>query len=96
MEINIGIVAACIPAMPPGYKWLEDKRKSYYSSKGRTQLTDELGLRPISDTPAYYANARGGSEGFLSIADLEEPIVSHHIRKTMQVDLDSSGKPQMY
>ena len=78
--------------MPPGCKWLEDKRKSYCSSKGRTQLTDELALRPVSDTPAYYVEARGGSQGFDSATDLEAPTASH-IRKTMQVDLDSTSKP---
>lgn len=91
-EVEIGIIAACIPAMRPGYKWLDDKRKGYYFSKSRTQLTDEVRLKSASGAPAYSSKAQGNSEAFESMTDLEAPIPSHQIMKTMQVDLDSRSR----
>ena len=88
-EVQIGIVAACIPAMRPGYRWAVDV-KNRYSSKGHTELTDEVQLRPLDrGTPAYTASARIGREGFDSTINLEtgEPASSHQIIETVRVDL---------
>ena len=62
-----------------------------YSSKGHTELTDEVRLRPLDGgTPAYTANARKSSERFDSSIDLENgnSNSSHHIKKTVRVDLN--------
>lgn len=91
-EVEIGIIAASIPALRPGYKWLNDKRKSYYYSHSRTRLTDEVRLRPMDDKVAYSTKAQGNSVGFESSIDIEAPIPSHQIRKTLQVDLDSRSR----
>ena len=48
-EVQLGIIAACTPAMRPGYKWVKDKIKGYHTSKGHTQLTDEIRLRPVDN-----------------------------------------------
>lgn len=88
-EVQIGIVAACVPTLRPGYKWLVEI-KDRYSSKGHTELTDEVRLRPLDrGTPAYTVDARTSGEGLDSMIDLEngESMSSHHIKKTVRVDL---------
>ena len=65
--------------------------KNRHSSKGHTELTDEVRLRPLErGTPAYTAEARKSSEGFDSSIDLENGNLdsSHHIKKTVRVDLN--------
>lgn len=57
-EIQIGIIAACTPALHPGYRWLRDKTKAHLSAtSGREQLTDEVRLRS-------FGEGRGKGEGF--------------------------------
>ena len=89
-EVQVGIIAACIPALRPGYKWLVDV-KNRYSFKGHSRLTDEVRLRPLErGIPTYTANARKSSDGLDSSMDLENGNLdsSHYIKKTVRVDLN--------
>ncbi|KAL8693583.1 MAG: hypothetical protein Q9218_001625 [Villophora microphyllina] len=38
-EVQLGIIAACIPALRPGYKWTQSKIHSYISSHIRSSFT---------------------------------------------------------
>ena len=89
-EVQVGIIAACIPALRHGYLWLVDVKKRH-SSKGHLELSDQVRLRPLErGTPTYTANARKSSEGLDSSIDLENgnPNSSHQIKKTVRVDLN--------
>ena len=46
-EVNIGIIAACTPALRPGYKLLRERMQGYFRSKSHAQLGDEVHLQPI-------------------------------------------------
>lgn len=48
-EVSIGIMAACAPALLPGYRWLVEKLRARRVPKGHEQLTDEVRLRPLGD-----------------------------------------------
>ena len=93
--MNLGIIAACTPALRPGYIWLVDRVKTRYSSKGHAQLTDELQLRPRNfRAPDYEVDARKSSEAFESRTELGSvgAVSPHHITKTVQVDLSTMPK----
>ncbi|KAL8668085.1 MAG: hypothetical protein Q9202_000063 [Teloschistes flavicans] len=38
-EVQLGIIAACIPALRPGYTWTRSKISSYISSRTRSSFT---------------------------------------------------------
>lgn len=44
-EVHIGIIAACIPALRPGYKWLRQRLH-----RSRKASSDHL---PLADSPAH-------------------------------------------
>ncbi|KAM0797512.1 hypothetical protein BDR22DRAFT_975211 [Usnea florida] len=94
-EVNLGIIAACTPALRPGYRWIVERIKTRYSSKGHAQLTDEMQLRPRNfEAPGYEADAHRSSEIFQCRTERGNGrVVSpHHIKKTTQVDLSTTPK----
>ena len=63
-EIRIGIVAACIPTLRPGYKWLTERFTSVRSSKENYKLSDEVRLKPAVDSFSAKSTERQESMNF--------------------------------
>lgn len=86
----MGIIAACVPTLRHGWKWLTGKVASRSSRSGHTQITDEVPLRPY-DKAAPMSTATATSTNGKGTLDednvLALPPVSH-IQKTTRVDVD--------
>ena len=76
VEVNFGIVAACIPALRPGYKLTVDTVNSYYTKRSGSGYTEQLneldGIRKTSEldgirkTTTVDVERQGSGESGLS------------------------------
>ena len=86
-EVQMGIIAACVPTLHHGWKWL---RRRFGQRKPHDKLTDEVQLWPYdSKVPAnasmVSATKHSGSVGNEVSHVLPNPS---HIQKTTRVDVD--------
>lgn len=93
-EVEIGIIAACAPAIRPGYVWLYPKiASSFKSSKGPSKLSDEVRLKqfkaePIVHQEQGYSWATAGND-VSDDAEWGAPVLPYdQIRKTTNVDIE--------
>jgi hypothetical protein len=97
-EVEIGIIAACAPAIRPGYVWLYPKiTSSFRSSKGPSKLSDEVRLKQFKGEPVVhqdqgYSWGTGGND-VSDDAEWGAPVSPYdQIRKTTDVDIEQ-GPP---
>ena len=99
MEVEVGIIAACAPAIRPGYVWLYPKIASSlwssksHSSKGHTKLSDEVRLKKFSAEPIVHAgqgftNRTLGNDVSVD-TEWDAPVSPYdQIHTTRQVDIE--------
>ena len=85
-EIRIGIVAACIPTLRPGYKWLRDKISSARSSQEHRKLSDEIQLKAINEAfsaqgPERPETAKYGNSVSIDVERGHQESLEDRIRK---------------
>ena len=92
-EIRVGIVAACIPTLRPGFKWLTEKLSSGSTTKEHYKLSDEVRLKAVGDTFSEDSIKRQDSPRFgnnvsvdVEQGHMESP--EDRIRKFSTVDVD--------
>lgn len=90
-EIQIGIMAACAPALRPGYKWLHSRIKTIVTSRGQHKLTDEVPLNSVERKLPYNREKRS-SGSFGNETSIERgwapPVVpADKIRKTTDFEI---------
>ena len=57
-EIRIGIVAACVPTLRPGYRWLVDKISYIRSTHEHRKLSDEIQLQATGQAISACGHGR--------------------------------------
>ncbi|KAG8529629.1 uncharacterized protein KY384_005109 [Bacidia gigantensis] len=61
-EVQIGIIAACTPALRPGYKWLRHKITGEKFSQEDTRLTEQVHLQPVRTPKPLYKSKHISSD----------------------------------
>ena len=94
-EIRIGIVAACIPTLRPGYRWLKQGVRSMRSSKKHYKLSDKVRLKPVgeafpADSVKRQKSTKFGHEVSFDLESGQTDTPEDHIRKSSTVAVDYS------
>lgn len=104
-EVCIGIVAACIPAMRPGYRTVCAGIASYFSRRS-SQATNELDLfrkgnhsevpivaKPVASAEVGRAKSYGaGGEGFaLKSLPGDKKTMDQGIQMTTRIDIEGTS-----
>ena len=91
----MGIIAACIPTLRHGWKWLHGKIAQWNSRSGHAQLDDEVQLRPYDKVgPMKGVVITSGHEGYNGDMDSSRiPPTFPQIHKTTRVDIDLEEGP---
>lgn len=102
-EVQLGIMAACIPTLPAGYKWLRKQlRLRQSSSTANLRLVENPGFEPSKPPKAHRAD-RDISNALKSEMESAR-AVPNGIRRTITVDVernltedsvDHEGKPSL-
>ena len=89
-EVQFGIMAACVPTLPPGYKWLRKRMKSRLSSSTtHLPLAAEPGFRPSEPAKAHHAD-RDISNALRSTAESARAF-PNRIQRTIHVDVERNA-----
>ena len=89
-EVQIGIIAACVPTLRHGWKWLYRKMAQRSSRSGHSQLTDEVHLRPYGNgAPMSIAMVTSKNKNHTGDVETSQSLPPlPHIQKTVRVDVD--------
>ncbi|KAL8961378.1 MAG: hypothetical protein Q9193_002057 [Seirophora villosa] len=93
LEIQIGIMAACAPALRPGYRRLVKKIKAKRASRGQTKIPDEVRLRSVERKLPESFEQRRSSRTFgntISVGTSWDPPTSatDYIKKTTDFEIE--------
>lgn len=99
-EVQFGIMAACFPTLPPGYKWLRkrlDSRKD--PSTGHLPLADNPAFTPARDTKTTKPSQAHHTHINLSKSLFSETQLgddaSNQIRKTVSIDVERKSREDL-
>lgn len=92
-EIRIGIVAACIPALRPGYKWLTHTIGTIRSSKAHYKLNDEVHLSDVSrrspaQGPAPHIPPTFANDALVDVEQGHKESLQDGVRKSSTKAID--------
>lgn len=103
VEINIGIMAACIPTLPSGYKWCRRRMRSQKNSAtAHLPLPENAEFQPIKLSKKHHPD-RDISNALRSETDSTRNLFDG-IQKTIQIDVERTpvessatdeGKPNL-
>lgn len=93
-EVQLGIIAACIPSLRPGYKWfvgrvttLRTSTAGWTALTGRSR-TKQAGSGNSRSTPKAIVAKGSGNSTLVGTAQVELPQYCQQIRKTTDVDVE--------
>ena len=82
-EVHVGIIAACIPALRPGYKWLCQKlASSRKSSSIHLPLADVTHDKSMGDCRTTVRQSDSGE------TEREADVSGHNILRTTTIDVE--------
>lgn len=93
-EVQLGIIAACVPALRPGYKWFVGKVITLRTStagwtaltgRSRSKQADSANNRSV---PKEIVSKGSGNSTLVGTADVELPRYCQQIRKMTDVDVE--------
>lgn len=96
-EVQFGIMAACFPTFPPGYKWLRRRWNSRNNSSiGHVPLADNPAFAPARDTTITKPSQAYRTDLSFSNSLLSETqpgnTATNQIRKTVSIDVERNAR----
>lgn len=86
-------MAACAPALRPGYTWLRKKVKDSVMNKGHTKLSDDVHLNSVSrrlpsNNVVHPASTEFGNDVSVDSGYTLTHIPSEYIQKTTKIEVE--------
>ena len=86
-------MAACIPTLRPGYKWLTQRMSAVRPSRDHYKLSDNVRLKPVAEPPSTQRTApiSYGNDTSVDVEYGSQALPNDRIRKPTGVFVDYSG-----
>ncbi|KAL8659611.1 MAG: hypothetical protein Q9202_007051 [Teloschistes flavicans] len=92
-EVNIGIMAACAPALLPGFRWLNSLFKGFALSRSQSKSPDEVHLKSVErkspeNDIGHRSSQSFGNEISIVTGCVDATVPANQIRKTSIVEVE--------
>ncbi|KAL8636604.1 MAG: hypothetical protein Q9228_006021, partial [Teloschistes exilis] len=95
-EVNIGIMAACAPALLPGFRWLNSSFKDLAPFRRRSKSLDEVHLKSVErnspeDDVKHRSSQSLGNDISTDTGCVNSNVPANRIRKTSVIEVELSA-----